>query len=221
MSSKLSTRLPQLPAETLRAKAAHLTIAGCLIGTGVFLLVSSWDEFTCTGDQITSMGPCGVGIDTAGGVFLVAVIVLVIGSIVLVRGLRRPVDADGAGGWRVGAGLAVIACGVLFALMVPTQSCPEGTRLSAVFRFCVSTSRAFQAPQTGLGWKLLASGVGLVVGLLVLFWRSMPWPLATAIVVLAFAALNVMIVARTTGMPGERKQITIVAEAAAALGRGP
>jgi len=111
--------------------------------------------------------------------------------------------------------------GVLFAMMVPTQSCPEGTRLSAVFRFCVSTSRAFEAPQTGLGWKFVAFGVGLVLGLLVLFWRSMPWPIATVIVVLAFAALNVMVAARTTGMPGERKQVTTVADAREALGPSP
>ena len=196
-------------------------MAGCFLGSGVFLLVSSWDEFTCRGDEITSMGPCGVGIDTAGGVFLAALILVVIGTVVLIRGLRRPVDPAGAGGWRIGAGIAVIACGVLFALMVPTQSCPEGTRLSAVFRFCVSTSRAFRAPQTGLGWKFLAFGVGLVLGLLVLLWRSMPWPIATVIVVLAFAALNVMVAARTTGMPGERKQVTIVADARTQLGRGP
>ena len=196
-------------------------MAGCFLGSGVFLLVSSWDEFTCRGDEITSMGPCGVGIDTAGGVFLAAMILVVIGTVVLIRGLRRPIDPAGAGGWRIGAGDRGDRVRRPVRIDGADPVVPEGTRLSAVFRFCVSTSRAFRAPQTGLGWKFLAFGIGLVLGLLVLLWRSMPWPIATVIVVLAFAALNVMVAARTTGMPGERKQVTIVADARTQLGRGP
>lgn len=192
------------------AKAGHLTVGACLIGSGLLLVWSSWDEFTCRAGETTSSGPCGVGIDVAGAVFLFGLFLLVSGAIVLARGLRRPIDPEGSGGWRAGQGIAVMVCSAAFALMIPRYECPEGTSLSAVFRFCVSTERVFRAPSPGLGWKFAALAVGVAVGLVIILWRSMPWPLATVLVVGAFAAATVLMAGRTTGLPGTQRDFDVV-----------
>jgi hypothetical protein len=204
----------------LQAKAAHLTVGACLAASGAFLLWSAWDEFSCTAGQATSTGPCGIGIQASGAVFLVGMILLVAGAIIGWRGLRRPVDPDGDAGWRIGQAAAVMLCGVVVALMIPSLSCPEGTHLSPVFRFCVSTTRSFPAPSTGQGWKFLAFGVGIAAGAVLLRWRSLPWPVATAIVMVAFAFAAVSVATRTTGLPWEQRTYT-VAVAGSAPARAP
>jgi hypothetical protein len=209
MSTKFSTRHPQLPGEPLRAKAAHLTLGACFVASGMFLLWSAWDEFSCTAGESTSTGPCGIGIQATGAIVLAAVVLTVAGAIVAWRGARRPVDPDGSSGWRIGQALAVMACGAVIALMIPRLSCPEGTHLSAVFRFCVSADRSFPAPSTGLGWKWAALGVGIVIGLVLLRWRTIPWPLATGVVVAVFLGTAGYVAYRTTGLPWETHPYTI------------
>jgi len=209
MSLPFSTHRPRLPGEPLQARAAHLTVGGCLAGGGILLIWSAWDEFSCTAGEGTSTGPCGVGIQVSGAVLLVGLIMAIAGAIAVSRGLRRPVDPDGAGGWRIGQGIAVMLCGAAVALMIPRASCPEGTHLSAVFRFCVSTTRSFEAPSTGLGWKFLAFGAGVALGATLLAWRSMPWPIATTIVVLVFAFTAGFAASRTTGLPWEHRSYVV------------
>jgi hypothetical protein len=215
MSSTFSTRRPQLPGEPLQAKAAHLTIGGCLAGSGAFLLWSAWDEFSCTAGERTSTGPCGIGVQASGAVLFIAVILLVAGAIVVWRGLRRRVDPDGSTGWRIGQGIAVMLCGCVVALMIPRLACPEGTHLSVVFRFCVSTTRSYPAPSTGFTWKVVALVAGLVLGAILLWWRSIPWPVATVIVVAVFAFTTGYAASRTTGLPWQQRSYTIGLVAAA------
>jgi hypothetical protein len=219
MSQKFSTRRPQLPPETLQAKAAHVTLGACLLAAGLFLAWSAWDEFSCTAGRSTSTGPCGIGIQAAGAIFFVAVLMTIAGAIVLWRGVRRPVDPDGSSGWRVGQGLAVIACGVVLALMIPTLSCPPDMHLSVVFRFCVSADRSYPAPATGLVWKWVAFGGGVALGVVLLAWRRMPWALATAIVSVAFLGTAGYVAWRTTGLPWQTYSYTIGLAAAGATGR--
>lgn len=195
----------------MHAKAAHLTLGASFVASGLFLAWSAWDEFSCTAGASTSTGPCGIGIQAAGGIFLVSMALTIAGAIVVWRGMRRPIDPDGAAGWRIGQALAVMACGAVIALMVPRLSCPEGTHLSAVFRFCVSTDRSFPAPSTGLWWKWGALGLGLVLGLLLLLWRRMPWPVATAIVLAVFLGTAGFIAYRTTGLPWQTYSYVIAA----------
>jgi len=202
-------RRRKLPGEPLRAKAAHLTLAGCFIGSGLFLMWCSWDHINCVAGESTATGPCGVGIHGSAAVFGVSVILLLAGAIALYRGLRRPVDPQGSGGWRIGQAFAVMGCMAIVALLIPRQSCPEGTHLSPVFRFCVSATRSFDAPSTGLAWRWAAFGLGIVLGVVLLRWRSMPWQLATALVVVVFAVTSVYTATRSTGLPWERLQYTV------------
>jgi hypothetical protein len=200
----------------LQAKAAHLTLGACFVMSGAFLLWSAWDEFSCTAGESTSTGPCGIGIQVAGGIVLVAMVLTLAGAIVVWRGLRRPVDPGGSSGWRIGQALAVIACGAIVALMIPRVTCPEGFHLSVVFRFCVSADRSFPAPSTGFWWKWAAVGVGTALGLLLLVWRTVPWQLATAVVVVVFLGTAGYAAYRTTGLPWETHPYTIAVRAVSA-----
>lgn len=193
----------------MRAKAAHLTVGGCLLGSGMLLLWSAWDEFSCVPGESTSSGPCGIGMQAAVIVVLAGLLLLVPGLVVFVRGFLRPVDPDGSTGWRLGQAFAVMGCGVVLAFMIPRYSCPDGTRLSAVFRFCVSTQESYPAPSTGLVWKIAALVAGLALGVVLLRWRTLAWPVATVVVVAVFAFTAGYTAHRTTGLPWERRIYTI------------
>lgn len=200
MAGTISTRFPQLPPETLQAKASQITIGGCLLLGGAAAAVASWDMVDCVAGEYTSSGPCGIGIVAGGGVLFVGLITLVAGAIVLVRGLRRPVDPAGGDGWRLGPGFLVIVCGFVMALMIPRYACPPGLTLSPIFRFCTSVDRSFPAPSPGLPWKIGAFGVGLALGLLLLLWRSVPWWLATMVAVVVFAGTVGFALHRSVGL---------------------
>lgn len=169
---------------------------------GALFLLSAWDDVNCVAGEVTSSGPCGVGIIAGGSLVAIGIFLLVVGCIVLYRAIRRPVDEEGADGWRVGQAIVVMVCGVLMALMIPRLRCPRGTTLSPVFRFCVNQNVSFPAPSPGLPWKFAAFAVGLAIGTLMIRWRSMPVWLATAVVVAACIGTALFIVSRTTGLPG-------------------
>jgi peptidoglycan/LPS O-acetylase OafA/YrhL len=99
-----------------------------------------------------------------------------------------------------------MVCGALLALMIPRLKCPPGMNLSPVFRFCVSfcvsPDLMYSAPSPGLPWRFAAFGVGIVLGIVMLRWRSMPWWLASAIVVVACLGTALFTVSRSTGIPG-------------------
>ena len=46
-------------------------------------------------ESSTSTGPCGIAIVAGGSLVTVAIFLLIIGAIVLFRGLRRPVEESG------------------------------------------------------------------------------------------------------------------------------
>jgi hypothetical protein len=201
MASAISTRFPQLLPETLQAKAGHVTTGGCLLLGGVAAVAASWDEVNCVAGEYSSSGPCGIGIVAASQVLFVALIAVVAGAIILTRGLRRPVDPNGGTGWRLGPGFLVIASGILLSMMVPRFACPAGYTLSPVFRFCVSADRSYPAPSPGAPYKLGALALGLVVGLVLLFWRRAPWWLPPAVAVVAFAGTLAFTLQRSVGLP--------------------
>jgi hypothetical protein len=201
MASAISTRFPQLLPETLQAKAGHITVGGCLLLGGVAAVAASWDEVNCVAGEYSSSGPCGIGIVVASQVLFVALIAVVAGAIILTRGLRRPVDPKGGTGWRLGPGFLVIASGMLLGLMLPRHECPAGYTLSPVFRFCVSAERSFPAPSPGAPYKVGAFAVGLVVGLLLLFWRRAPWWLPPAVAIVAFVGTVGYTLHRSVGLP--------------------
>jgi hypothetical protein len=203
MATQISTRFPPLPPETLRGKAAHLTVAVSFFVGGVLLLWSAWDELTCVAGEPTSNGPCGVAIGLAGFVFPTGAAFTVIGAIALFRALRRPITADGSDAWRVGEALVVIASALVIGLMIPRYSCPAGMHLSVAFRFCVSHDRTFPAPSPGLPWRFAAAGAGIVTGVAMIRWRSMPWWLASVIVAASFLGAVVFTASRSTGIPWE------------------
>jgi hypothetical protein len=202
MTASISTRFPPLPPETLRAKAAHLTVAGCFLVCGALFLVSSWDEVNCVAGEITSQGPCGVAITYGASLITAGIGLLIAGCIMMVRGLRRPVDPGGSEGWRSGQAILVMVCGALLALLIPRYRCPPGTTLSPVFHFCVSHDVTYPAPSPGLGWKFGALGIGVVLGIVMLGWRSMPWWFGSTIVVGACVGTALFMASRTTGIPG-------------------
>jgi hypothetical protein len=202
MTASISTRFPPLPPETLRAKAAHLTVAGCFLASGALFLVSSWDEVNCVAGEITSSGPCGVAIIFGASLITVGIGLLIVGGIMLVRGLRRPVDPQGGDGWHSGQAIVVMACGALLALLIPRFECPPGMNLSPVFHFCVSPNLMYPAPSPGLPWKFASVGIGIALGIVMLRWRSMPWWLGSAIVVVASIGTALFTVSRATGIPG-------------------
>jgi hypothetical protein len=204
MPTKISTRFPPLPPETLRAKVAHVTVASCLVVCGALFFVSAWDEVNCVAGEFTSSGPCGIDIISGGSLVAIGIFLLIIGCIVLYRSIRRPVGEDAADGWWIGQAIVVMVCGAVMGLMIPRLRCPPGTTLSPVFRFCVNQHVSFPAPSPGLPWKFLAFGVGLAIGALMIRWRSMPIWLATAIVVAACLGTALFVVSRTTGIPGFR-----------------
>ncbi len=201
MASAISTRFPQLLPETLQAKAGHITTGGCLLLGGVAAVAASWDEVNCVAGEYSSSGPCGIGIVAASQVLFVALIAVVAGAIILTRGLRRPVDPNGGTGWRLGPGFLVIASGILLSLMMPRYACPAGSTLSPVFRFCVSADRSYPAPSPGAPYKLGALAFGLVVGLLLLFWRRAPWWLPPVVAVVVFAVTVGFTLQRSVGLP--------------------
>ena len=201
MTTAISTRFPPLPPETLRGKAGHLTVAVCFFVGGVVLLWSAWDELTCVAGESTSNGPCGIGISVAGFIAPAGAAFALIGTIAIIRALRRPIVADGSDAWRVGEGLVVAASGLVIGLMIPRFSCPPGMSLSPVFRFCVSADRSFPAPSPGLPWKYAAAGIGIVIGVVMIRWRSMPWWLASAVVVASFFGAVLLTASRSTGIP--------------------
>jgi hypothetical protein len=164
---------------------------------------SASDELTCVAGEPTSNGPCGVAIGLAGFVFPAGAIFAVIGAIALSRAVRRPITSDGSDAWRIGAALVVIASAFVIALLIPRYACPPGTHLSPVFRFCTSRDRSFPAPSPGLPWKFVAAGLGLVIGIAMMRWRSMPWWFASAIVVASFLGAVVFTTSRSTGIPWE------------------
>jgi hypothetical protein len=201
MAAEISTHFPPLPPETLRGKAAHMTVALSFITGGVVMLWSAWDELTCVAGEATSNGPCGTAIGLAGFVFPTGAIFAVIGAIAVFRALRRRITDDGSDAWRIGEALVVIASAIVIALMVPRYACPAGTHLSPVFRFCTSADRSFPAPSPGLPWKFAAAGAGLVIGIVMIRWRSMPWWLASAVVVASFLGAVLFVASRSTGLP--------------------
>jgi hypothetical protein len=204
MTAGISTRFPPPPPETLRGKAAHPTVAVCLVVSGALFVVSAWDEVDCVAGEFTSSGPCGIGIVAGGSLVVIGIMLMVVGCIVLSRAVRRPVSEEAGDGWRVGQAIVVMACGTLVALMIPRLRCPPGTILSPVFRFCVNQQVSYPAPSPGLPWKFAAFGVGIVIGVVMIRWRSMPIWLATLIVVAACVGTAVFTVYRTTGVPGFR-----------------
>jgi hypothetical protein len=181
-----------------------------LLGSGVLLLWSAWDEFSCRPGESTSSGPCGIGMQASVIVVLAGLLLAIPGVVVVIRGLLRPVDPDGSTGWRLGQAFAVMGCGAVLALMIPRYSCPDGTHLSVVFRFCVSTQDSYPAPSTGLSWKIASIVVGVALGVILL-----AWPVATVVVVAAFAFTAGYTAHRTTGLPWEQRAYTIGAAPAA------
>ncbi len=135
-----------------------------MLACGALFLISAWDEVNCVAGEFTSTGPCGIAIVAGGSLVTVAIFLLIIGAIVLFRGLRRPVEESGGDGWRVAQAVVVMMCGTLLALMIPRLKCPPGTTLSPVFRFCVSPEVTYPAPSPGLPWKYAAFGAGIVLG---------------------------------------------------------
>jgi hypothetical protein len=202
MSPEISTRFPQLPPESLRGKVAHVTVAACMIACGALFIVSAWDEVNCVAGEVTSSGPCGVALTSGGSLVTVGIFLVIIGCIVVFRAIRRPVNEEGGDGWRIGEGIVVMICGTLLALMIPLFRCPPGTTLSPVFRFCVNQNVSFPAPSPGLPWKYGAFALGLVVGIVVIRWRTMPIWLASLIVVAACVGTALYTLWRTTGIPG-------------------
>jgi hypothetical protein len=195
-----------------------VTVGACFVLGAFTLAWSAWDEFTCVAGESTSSGPCGIGLPAAGGVLLAALCLGICGCIVLFRALRRPIDATASDGWRFGQAFVVMGSAVVIAIMIPRYACPAGMRLSPLFRFCLSADAAFHAPSPGLPWKFAAAGAGIVVGIVMMRWRSMPWWLASPIVVAAFMAAVLWTAARTTGLPGARDRAYTVGAAVAQTG---
>ncbi len=179
-----------------------MAVASCMLVCGVLFVVSAWDELNCVAGEFTSSGPCGIAITAAGSLVVIGVFLVIIGGIVLYRAIRRPVHEDGGDGWRAAQGFIVMLCGALMGLLIPRLKCPPGTLLSPVFRFCVNQHVSYPAPSPGMKWKILAFAVGLVIGMLMIRWRSMPIWLATVIVVAACVGTALYAVFRTTGIPG-------------------
>lgn len=179
-----------------------MAVAACMLVCGVLFVVSAWDELNCVAGEFTSSGPCGIAITAAGSLVVIGILLVIIGGIVLSRAIRRPVHEDGADGWRVAQGFIVMLCGALMGLLIPRLKCPPGTLLSPVFRFCVNQDVSYPAPSPGMRWKILAVAVGLVIGVIMIRWRSMPIWLATVIVVAACVGTALYAVFRTTGIPG-------------------
>ena len=175
-----------------------------MVLSGALFVVSAWDEVDCVAGEFTSSGPCGIGIVAGGSLVVIGILLVIVGGIVLSRAIRRPVSEEAADGWRVGQAIVVMACGALLALMIPRLRCPPGTILSPVFRFCVNQQVSFPAPSPGLPWKFAAFGVGIVIGVVMIRWRSMPIWLATLIVAAACVGTALFTVYRTTGIPGFR-----------------
>jgi hypothetical protein len=175
-----------------------------LVLSGVLFIVSSWDEVNCVAGEFTSSGPCGVGLVFGGTLLVVGIFLTLIGSIVLFRAVRRPVDADGGDGWRAGQAFVVMICGALLGLLIPRYECPPGTTLSPVFKFCVNHDITFPAASPGMPWKFAAVGVGIAIGIVMLRWRSMPIWLATVTVVAAFLGTALFAASQATGIPGFR-----------------
>jgi len=175
-----------------------------MVACGALFIASAWDEVDCVAGEFTSSGPCGIGIVAGGSLVVIGVLLVIVGCIVLSRGVRRPVSEDAGDGWCIGQAIVVIACGALVALMIPRFRCPPGTILSPLFRFCVNQQVSYPAPSPGLPWKFAAFGVGIALGVVMIRWRSMPIWLATLIVVAACVGTAVFTVSRTTGIPGFR-----------------
>lgn len=188
-----------------------------MLACGALFLISAWDEVNCVAGEFTSTGPCGIAIVAGGSLVTVAIFLLIIGAIVLFRGLRRPVEESGGDGWRVAQAVVVMMCGTLLALMIPRLKCPPGTTLSPVFRFCVSPEVTYPAPSPGLPWKYAAFGAGIVLGVLMLRWRSMPWWLGSGLVVAACIGTALFTVSRSTGIPGFHRYTPPPAVVAAAI----
>jgi hypothetical protein len=179
-----------------------VTVGVCMLAGGGLFIVSAWDELNCVAGELTSSGTCGIGLTSAATLVVVGIFLVLIGGIVLFRAIRRPVNEDGGDGWRVGQAVLVMICGALTALMIPLQRCPAGTTLSPVFRFCVNQDVSYPAPSPGLPWKIAAVIGGIVIGVLMIRWRSMPIWVATVIVVAASIGTSLYILWRTTGVPG-------------------
>jgi hypothetical protein len=173
-----------------------------MVVSAVSFITSAWDEAGCVAGEYTSSGPCGIEIVAAEWLVVIGLFLLIIGCIVLYRGIRRPVGEDAADGWRVGQAVVVMICGVLMSLMIPRYRCPPGTTLSPVFRFCVNQDVVYAAPSPGLPWKFAAFGMGIVIGVVLIRWRSVPIWLATVVVVAASVGTALFITWRTTGIPG-------------------
>jgi hypothetical protein len=173
-----------------------------MVVIGGLFLWSAWDEVNCVAGEMTSSGPCGFGLTAGGTLAVVGIALLLIGCIVLIRGVRRPVgDRDAADGWRIGQAVLVMVSGAVLALMIPRYACPSDTSLSPVFHYCVNATHNAPAPSPGLPWKFASFGLGIAIGVLLIRWRSMPWWLASIVVVAASLFTALFTMWRSTGIP--------------------
>ena len=174
----------------------------CVIASAALFVVASFDELSCVSGDITSEGlPCGVHIQIAGGVFVAGLVMIVLGIGILVRGVRRPVEVSGDSGWRIGQAGLIVASGAALGLMIPRYACPPDMVLSPIFRFCVGATAVYPAPSPGLPWKFAAVVAGVALGALVWRWRSMPWPIASALVAGCTLVATLYTLGRTVGVP--------------------
>jgi hypothetical protein len=168
------------------ARAAALTVAGCLVIGGVVTIVSAWSLLMCNLGGELGRAYCNYELGIGGLATLLAGVAVFAGVTIAWRALMRPVDVQGGRGWRWGQGVVLTMSSVVIALMLPTYSCPDGYELTPVFNWCGNGEDLISHPQTNLGWRLLIVAGGVVVGAIVARARRLPWIVSSVLTVGVF-----------------------------------
>jgi hypothetical protein len=203
LSSRLTPR-DALEQISPRARAAGITVGGCLLLSGLTLLWAAWHSLRCGLLGAVGQTICSRAMGLGGLISLLALGLVAAGAGIVWRTGRRPVDAEGPAGWIAGEGISVAFAGVLIALLIPTLHCPAGYEMTTVFHACRSTTQTpalILHPPTWMAWKLVVAGAAVVLGIVIARWRSLPWPVASIVTVGTMAAATLLLADRTVGLP--------------------
>lgn len=187
-----------------RGKAAQVTTGLCLAFAGLLTVWSAWAELTCPYGGPAGREWCRTTVGV-GGIFVMAGLgVALLGVVIAVRGVLRPLDAIGGDGWTWGEGALIALAGLVLGLMViDSPVCPDGYDMATGFDLCISRVDASVRVEatSRLGLQLSVALGGAAVGLVVAVWHRLTWIVGVVVTAAATTTGTIWFIDGTVGLP--------------------